>query len=80
MKEISSVPLAYNHVDEESYIYKLGTLLRFLQNHIELIKGKPEIISANVFEYYNKNIQGITGKTLYLIKDELASDINTVAR
>lgn len=80
MPTLCSVPLAYSNVDEESYIYKLRTLLRFTQNHIELITKDPSIISSNVFKHYNKNIKGIKGKTLYLVKDELEKDINTIAK
>ncbi len=80
MPTICSVPLSYSNVEEESYIYKLRTLLRFTQNHIKLITEDPSIISSNVFKYYNKNIKGIKGKTLYLVKEELADDVNTIAK
>lgn len=80
MPEVCSVPIAYRNVEEESYIYKLSTLLRFIQNHIELINNDPSIISSNVFKYYNKNTKDISSKTLYLVKDELASDVNTIAK
>jgi hypothetical protein len=80
MPEVCSVPLAYRNVEEDSYIYKLSTLLRFVQNHIELINSDPSIISSNIFKYYNKNIKDISSKTLYLVKDELSSDVNTIAK
>jgi hypothetical protein len=80
MPEIASVPLAYRNVEESSYIYKLATLLRFLQNHVELMKKNPDIISSNIFNYYNKNMKDIKDKTLYLVKDELAPEVNTVAK
>ncbi|MFW5656261.1 MAG: hypothetical protein ACOC0C_01485 [Bacteroidota bacterium] len=80
MKEICSVPLAYRNVEEGNYIYKLRTLLRFVQNHIELITKDPSIIDANVFKYYNNNVKDIRNKTLYLVKDELSSEINTIAK
>lgn len=80
MPEVCSVPIAYRNVEEQSYIYKLSTLLRFIQNHIELINRDPSIISSNVFKYYNKNIKDISSKTLYLVKEELAPDVNTIAK
>jgi hypothetical protein len=80
MPEVCSVPIAYRNVEEQSYIYKLSTLLRFIQNHIELINNDPSIISSNVFKHYNKNINDISSKTLYLVKDELAPDVNTIAK
>ena len=80
MPDIVSVPVAYNKVDEDSYNYKLGILVRFIQNHVKLITEHPEIISANVFKYYNDNKGDVKTKTLYLIPEELESSINSNAR
>jgi hypothetical protein len=80
MPDIVSVPVAYNNVEEDSYNYKLGILVRFIQNHIKLIYEHPEIISANIFKHYNTNKGDVKGKTLYLIPDELESTINSRAR
>jgi len=80
MPEICSVPLAYYGVYEDSYVYKLGTLVRFIQKHVTLLKEKPGMVSSNVLEYYNKNIKNIQDKVLYLVQDELAKEINSVPR
>jgi hypothetical protein len=80
MPDIASVPLAYYSLDEDNYIYKLAILVRFMQNHAMLLKDHPEIESANVLEYYNHNTKDIKGKTLYLLEEELAPDVNSTAR
>ncbi len=80
MPEIVSVPLSYKGVYEDSYVYKLGTLVRFIQKHVLMLKEKPGIISSNVLEYYNKNTKNIQDKVLYLVEDELAKEINSAAR
>jgi len=80
LRDMVSVPLAYFGTDEENYIYKLGTIVRFVQNHVKLIHEKPELISNNIFKFYNDNIKDIHSKTLYLVQDELSSDISTPAR
>ena len=80
MPDIASVPLAYYSVEEERYAYKLAILVRFIQNHAKLLREHPEIISANVFKHYNDNIKDIKGKTLYLLQEELAPSVNSVAR
>jgi hypothetical protein len=80
MPDIASVPLAYYNVDEDNYAYKLGILVRFIQKHAMLIKEHPEIVSANVLKHYNDNIREIKDKTLYLLENELARDVNSVAR
>jgi hypothetical protein len=76
MPDIASIPLAYYGVEEDRYAYKLGILVRFMQNHARLIREHPEIVTANVFKHYNDNIKDIRSKTLYLLKEELARDLN----
>ena len=80
LPDLCSVPLSYYDVDEESYIYKLGSMLEFVQQHVRLIHDDPSVISENIFTYYNKNINDIQGKTLYLVKEELEPDINSLSK
>ncbi len=80
MPDLVSVPVGYKNVEEDSYNYKLGILVRFIQNHVQLIRDNPEIISANVFKHYNDNIKNIQGKTLYLIESELAKGLQSPSK
>ncbi len=80
LRDMASVPLSYSGTDSENYTYKLGTIVRFIQNHVNLIYEKPELISANIFKFYNDNIQDIHSKTLYLVQDELSPAVSTPAR
>ena len=80
MPDLASVPLAYYDVEEDNYTYKLAILVRFIQNHVRLIQEHPEIVSSNVLQYYNDNIKDMKGKTLYLLEDELAKEVNSTAR
>jgi len=77
MPTLVSVPLSYREVDQEYWAYKLGVILRFFQKHIRTMKKNPDILDDNILEYYNKNIEDIKDKTLYLIKDELAPEVDT---
>jgi hypothetical protein len=80
MPDLVSVPVAYANVEDESYNYKLGILVRFVQQHLRLIHEHPEIISNNVFKYYNENVKDVKQKTLYLLEDEMAGDVNSASR
>ncbi|MCK4853031.1 MAG: hypothetical protein KAT31_02190 [Bacteroidales bacterium] len=80
MPDLVSVPVAYANVEDESYNYKLGILVRFIQQHLRLIHKHPEIISANVFKQYNDNMKDVKQKTLYLLENEMANDINSAAK
>jgi len=80
MPDLVSVPVAYVNAEDETYSYKLGILVRFIQNHIRLIHKNPDVISANVFKHYNDNMGDVKQKALWLIEDEMASDVNSASR
>ncbi|MFW6218678.1 MAG: hypothetical protein ACOC3S_01015 [Bacteroidota bacterium] len=80
MPAICSVPLSYYGVEEDSYIYKLGVLVRFMQDHVKMIYENPGMISDNVFKHYNDNMGDIKNKSLYLIESELSTDVNSARR
>jgi len=80
MPDLVSIPVGYKNVDEESYNYKLGILVRFMQNHLKLMYDNPDIVKKNIFKYYNDNRGDMTDKTIYFIESELAKDVNTLPR
>lgn len=80
LKDLVSVPLGYAGADPENYIYKLGILLKFMQNHIKVITENPSLISNNIFKHYNENISNAHEKTIYFVEDELTREIATAAR
>jgi hypothetical protein len=77
MPDLCPVPLSYAGVDDDNYNYKIQTILRFIQNHVEIIHKDPKIIGTNMFKYYNDNAGDVKNKTLYLIKSEMAKECNT---
>lgn len=80
MADLCSVPLSYTGADEDHYSYKLGVVLRFMQNHVQMLLANPELLSVNIFKHYNDNIAELKGKTLYLVADELSKEINTLPK
>lgn len=80
LRDMVSVPLGYYNVAPENYIYKLGIMLKFMQNHIRLITENPDIISNNIFRHYNDNIEDAHSKTIYFVADEMEKEISTPAR
>jgi hypothetical protein len=80
MPDLVSVPVAYANVEDDTYNYKLGILVRFIQQHLQLIHEDPEIITANIFKHYNDNMKDVKTKTLYLLPEEMAPDVNSAAR
>ncbi len=80
MADLCSVPLSYTGVNEDHYSYKLGVFLRFMQNHVQMLLDKPDLLSVNIFKHYNDNIADLQGRTIYFVADELSKDINTLAK
>ncbi|MBN1131635.1 MAG: hypothetical protein JXR52_05015 [Bacteroidales bacterium] len=76
MKDIANLPLSYYGVDEDSYTYKLGTFIIFLQDHIRLITENPGMISQNIYKHYNDNMANLSGKTLYFVEEELEREVS----
>jgi len=80
LRDVANIPMSYYGVDGDHYAYKLGIMIRFLQYHVRLITEKHEIVRQNIYKYYNENMADVRGKTLYLVEEELARDVNTLAR
>jgi len=80
LPDIAAIPLSYTEVDEEFWVYKMESLVRFLQTHIQTMKDNPDMIKKNILQYYNEYTKDIKQKTLYLVKDEVAPNINTEAK
>lgn len=80
LKDITNLPLSYHGVDEDHYTYKLGTLIRFMQQHVLMLIGDPALVSQNVFQHYNDNMGYVREKTLYLVEDEVAHEIASEAK
>lgn len=77
MPQLCAVPLCYFGTEEENYVYKIGSIINFIQNHIKLTSTNAELTRDNIITHYNKNISSIKGKTFYLVEDEMADDANT---
>ena len=80
LKDVTNIPLSYHGVDEDHYTYKLGTLLRFMQQHVELLISDPALVSQNVFQHYNENMGSAKEKTLYLVEAEVEQAISSEAK
>ena len=80
MKDVANLPLSYHGVDEDRYTYKLGTMVKFLQNHIKLITEDPSMVSQNVYKHYNENMADARQKTLYMLEEELDKPVSSEAR
>ena len=76
MPDLVNIPLSIAEQDEEIWIYKLTTLVLFVQKHMMLLKENTELLSVDIAEVY-KTPRSMHGKTLYLLKEDLEGKINS---
>ena len=82
MPDLISIPLAYASVEDQDYVYKLTSFVRFVQNHVDMIKKDPALLKKTAESpllYYNKNIKSLAHKTLYLVKEDLEKSLQNEA-
>lgn len=77
MPQLCTVPLSYADAEQETYSYKIATMLNFIQNHLILTSKNQDLKSSNIIDYYEKNLAELKNKIFYVAKDELENQINT---
>ncbi len=77
MPQLVTIPLAYTGEDESNYAYKIGTFLIFAQNHIQTLLKNPNFKKSDIIDYYNHNKASLENKTLYLVKEEIESQLQS---
>lgn len=77
MPDLGSVPLSYVDVEEDSWIYKLAGILVFMQSHVNYASDHPSVVPKLVNKDSGTDIKT---KELWLLKEELPSDFNTVEK
>jgi hypothetical protein len=80
MPEIVTLPLHYTGVDESSYVYKLGVMIRFIQEHAKTLMNSDRISQYKDLKYYNRNISEIKKKTILIEASDLAEEVNTIEK
>lgn len=80
MPDLGSTPMCYKEVDEEVYLYKMGTFLRFMQTFAEseASEGLKRMKLLQILDVCKE--EEIQKRELWLVKEELASDINTIEK
>jgi hypothetical protein len=77
LHDIGSVPLSSSDADEDTYLYKLGGVLQFMQYLVTYKIAHPE---ANLLKLIINSSGDFTGKELWLLKEEVSQEINSEAK
>jgi len=80
MPVLASVPIGYTEAPEESSMYKLGAIVKFIIAYVEKLKTNPELVGKNMLKQEDKEQKSIKDKTLYLVKEDMSPQLNTEAK
>ncbi len=78
MPEILELPLCYNGVDENSYVNKMGVIVRFAQEHVKMLFTTNFLWTYRNMTYYNLDVREIKKKILLVESSDLAEEVNTL--
>lgn len=79
MPTLAAAPLAYNGAPASDYDYKMGLIVKFIQNHIITKKENPWLNEDNFADFYLQNSGSVQDKTFYVLREELEPDIRNRA-
>ncbi len=72
MSDLCSVPLSVKGTKQDEYVYKIGLILEFLQEHVKVCEKHPELDEKDVVEFYTSSRDvNLENKELWLLKDEV---------
>ncbi len=80
LPDLGSIPLAYADDEEDIYLYKIPALLKLMQYQIALIKQQKINSPQALLDYHNKFNSEIKGKELWLLEEELSSEVNSIVK
>ncbi len=78
MADLATVPVAYSAIeDDESYDYKFGVLIYFMQYYVNYCNANP---GKDIRQIEKDNAGKVKNYELWLRKEELPSDLNTLEK
>jgi len=80
MPEFCSVPLSYSKIEEPRFPPKLGIMLTFMQDHVNLIAENIESTGLKNLSYYNRYSNQVKDKILLVTSADLAGEVNTLKK
>jgi len=80
MPELISFPIAYAKAEEETYIYKMGAIVNYMQNHLKMAQKNPKILKDKKYKYIKKNIKQIKQKEIWITEGEVHRSIRKIKK
>jgi hypothetical protein len=78
MPEFCAIPLDFAGEDADAeYGYKLGVILRFIQQHAQVVMDNPKTPGVRFLKYYNQYVPTIVEKTILAREEDMDQMIST---
>jgi hypothetical protein len=77
MPDLCAVPLAVKGTDQTEFVYKLGLVLQFMQNHVKVTKKHPSYDDESIVDYYTDQTCNLKQKELWLLKPEVENTLHS---
>jgi len=77
LRDLIGVPLATKKTDAESYSYKYGLVLKFIQNYIETVDKLSQRDSKSIMNYYTLQAIDLNEYELWVKTDEIETSVRT---
>jgi hypothetical protein len=78
MADLATVPICYTAVEnDETYDYKMGVIISFMQYYVKYCSNNP---GKDIRDIQKENEGKMGNYELWILKEELASDVNTVEK
>ncbi len=74
MPDLCAVPLAVKGTKQEEFVYKIGLILEFMQEHVRVCKKHPDLDEKDVVDFYSSREINFEDKKLWLLKNEVEAD------
>lgn len=75
LPEFCTIPLTWTGNDSDDYAYKLGLLIRFMQQHAANLVSEPNNKALKYLKYYDKNVPLVKNKTILIRREDIDPDI-----
>jgi hypothetical protein len=77
MPEFCAVPVDFAGEDaDEEYAYKMGLIVKFIQEHTSLVVNSPKTPGIRYLKYYNQFVPEIAGKTILARVDDMEESVS----
>lgn len=77
LHDVCLMPVAYDEADEDSYNYKIGFLLEFLQNFVQTNRDNS---GANIQDMVKQNMALVRNYELLILSSDLPVNLNNISK